>query len=85
MGQRKGHTGNPHGRPKGVPNKFTMNAKEAFQHAFDTIGGADALAKWAELNKTDFFKIYSKLIPTDVKIDPESSITVVVKQFTPKI
>lgn len=28
MGQRKGQTGNPYGRPKGTPNKVTMDVKK---------------------------------------------------------
>lgn len=61
------------GRPKGTPNKMTMGVKEAFQHAFDTLGGADKLASWANKNPTEFYKIYSKLIPTDVKMDPTAN------------
>lgn len=28
MGQKKGQTGNPNGRPKGIPNKVTGTVKE---------------------------------------------------------
>lgn len=50
----------------GKPNKFTANAKQAFQLAFDKMGGADGLAKWAKENPSDFYRLYSKLIPVDV-------------------
>jgi hypothetical protein len=66
MSQPKGHTGNPNGRPKGSQNKFTSSAKEAFQLAFDKLGGATELAKWAKENQGEFYKLYSKLIPVDV-------------------
>lgn len=54
------------GRPKGTPNKTTMAAREAFQHAFDQIGGPEALGKWAMDNQTEFYKLYGRLIPVDV-------------------
>jgi hypothetical protein len=68
MGAPKGHKkyGGGNGRPKGRKNKFTQSAKEAFQLAFDKLGGATALAVWAKENQTEFYKIYSKLIPIDV-------------------
>lgn len=54
------------GRPKGVPNKTTRAAKEAFALAFEGIGGVSALKAWAEENPGEFFKLYAKLIPLDV-------------------
>ena len=60
--------GNP-GRPKGTPNKLTVVAKEAFQLAFDELGGWEGLAKWAKKdddNLKTFYGLYSKLIPMDV-------------------
>lgn len=54
------------GRVAGTPNKATATAKQAFQLAFDEIGGPQALAAWAAENQTDFYKLFSKLIPQDV-------------------
>ena len=57
------------GRPKGVPNKTTVAAKEAFQLAFDDLGGWQGLADWAKSdpdNQKVFYSLYSKLIPQDV-------------------
>jgi hypothetical protein len=56
------------GRPKGCENKLTRDAKAAFQSAFDEIGGAEALAKWARENSTEFYKLYARLIPTDMRL-----------------
>src|SRR4051812_26293911 len=54
------------GRKKGVPNKTTASAKQAFALAFDGIGGAKALQVWAAENQTEFYKLFARLIPTEV-------------------
>lgn len=54
------------GRKKGVPNKLTMKAREAFEHAFNAAGGPAALAQWAKENRTEFYKLYAKTIPLDL-------------------
>lgn len=56
------------GRARGSQNKVTRAAKEAFVIAFDKLGGVEALATWARKNPTEFFKLYSKLIPTEAHI-----------------
>lgn len=59
------------GRPRGAPNKLTRSAKEAFQLAFDALGGADTLAAWARDNQTDFYRLFARLIPVDAHVsDP---------------
>lgn len=60
--------GNP-GRPKGAVNHTTVAAKEAFQMAFDKIGGWERLATWAASdpdNLKTFYTLYSRLIPMDM-------------------
>lgn len=66
------------GRPKGVPNKTTTAAKEAFRLAFEGIGGYKALAEWATENRTEFYKLYARLIPVDVTSDGKALAGVVV-------
>lgn len=56
------------GRVAGVPNKLTRSVREAFQFAFDEMGGGEALYTWAIKNSTEFYKLYSRLIPTDVAV-----------------
>jgi hypothetical protein len=56
------------GRKKGVPNKLTRAAKEAFGLAFEGIGGVPALIKWGKANRTEFYKLYARLIPTEAHV-----------------
>ena len=53
------------GRQAGTPNKTTKSAREAFQFAFDALGGWAALSTWAKANPTEFFKLYARLIPVE--------------------
>lgn len=58
------------GRPKGVPNKMTIAAKEAIAMAAERLGGADRLVEWAQsdpVNERLFWgSIYPKLLPLQV-------------------
>ncbi len=50
-----------------VPRDPSFSRKDvvnAFQSAFDLIGGVPRLALWANEHQTDFYKMYSKLIPS---------------------
>lgn len=52
-------------RPKGVPNKLGAQAKENIVAVFTRLGGTAAMAAWAERNKTEFYRLYARLIPTE--------------------
>ncbi len=56
------------GRKSGSVNKVTASVKDAFGDAFEMLGGAEALFKWAQRNQTDFYKLASKLIPADINM-----------------
>ena len=56
------------GRVKGVPNKTTASVKAALEEAFTRMGGVPALVKWAAEEPAEFYKIWSKLIPADMKL-----------------
>jgi hypothetical protein len=71
------------GRPKGLQNKLTKSAKEAFQHAFDEAGGADGLAQWAKGHRADFYKLYARLIPVDANITGAIDAAMTVKFIEP--
>lgn len=64
------------GRPRGAKNKTTLAFKEAVMRAFSGIGGDKAFQTWAKANQTEFYKIASKLIPTEVVGDPDAPIGV---------
>lgn len=54
------------GRKKGVPNKTTVAVKEALALAFEGVGGVPALKVWAEEHPTEFYKLWAKLLPTEI-------------------
>ena len=66
------------GRTKGTPNKLTTSIKEAFVVVFDLLqGNKEAnLETWAKENPTEFYKLISKLIPTDVKAQVDGELTI---------
>ena len=45
---------------------MTANMREAFQQAFDGMGGVDALIAWGIKNPSNFYPLASKLIPVQV-------------------
>ncbi len=55
------------GRQKGTPNKTTANVKAALLEAFDLMGGIPALSEWGKDNPTEFYALWGKLIPQEVK------------------
>lgn len=63
---------NPHrlppgpGRPKGKPNKLTVEAKKALEMAFEGAGGVKALTRWAKENPDSFYPVWSKLLPKNI-------------------
>lgn len=55
------------GRKKGTPNKTTTSVKEALSMCYDDLGGRDALKMWAVNEPTEFYKLWSKMLPQEVK------------------
>jgi hypothetical protein len=81
---KPGESGNPKGRPPGIENKLTQSVKAAFQAAFDNLGGADGLADWAQENKTDFYKLYARLIPVDVNAEVKHFVVKELTEISPQ-
>jgi len=78
------------GRKKGTPNKFTT-LKQAFINAFNSeaMGGEKGMTEvFAATNftKREFYKLISKMLPSDVRIDGEVKITHQISdKFFPKL
>lgn len=67
-------------KKKGTQNKITRAAKEAFQLAFDGIGGVPALVEWAKKNRKSFYTLYARLIPAEAPSSPLVSLNIPVGQ-----
>lgn len=61
MGRRKGETGNPHGRPPGVPNKVTAVQREWIEK-FLSKHAAQAERDWLELSPAERWRMFEKLL-----------------------
>lgn len=77
------------GRKKGTPNKFTT-LKNAYLNAFknEKIGGEEGIVEVFSKNdirKIEFFKLISKMLPTNVTIDGDLKVTYQTSEkFMPK-
>lgn len=57
------------GRKAGTPNKVSVTVKDNVITVFEGIGGAGTMKAWAQENLTEFYKLYAKLIPTQIDLD----------------
>lgn len=64
MAKARAKTG---GRKKGTPNKLTAAVKAALDEAFAELGGVPGLVKWGKKNQTEFYRLWIKLLPTEIK------------------
>ena len=55
------------GRKKGTPNKVTRSVKAALLEAFDGLGGVPALVAWGKDNPAEFYTLWGKLVPQEIK------------------
>lgn len=67
------------GRPKGSINKLTAKTKEALTLAFDGIGGVPALQKWALANRSEFYKLWGKMVPHEVSGEGGGPVEIIVR------
>lgn len=60
-------TGKRGGRAAGTPNKIGALAKDNIIAVFNRLGGTAGMARWAEKNQTEFYKLYARLIPVQME------------------
>ena len=70
-----------------VPKNAEFTRKDvvvAFTNAFELIGGTPRLALWAHQNEGDFFKLYSRLLPSQASTALGESNELIIKHVLPK-
>lgn len=55
------------GRLPGTPNRFTGTFREAVQAVYDGLGGHAGFLEWAKKNRSEYYRIASRLIPTEMR------------------
>ena len=56
------------GRAKGTQNKVTKTIREAIEASFETVGGADYLARMAILEPSSYMTLLGKVLPAHMNI-----------------
>ncbi len=54
------------GKKPGTLNKHTRSVKEMMQKAFEQRGGITALLEWSHESPDEFYRLWGRLIPTEV-------------------
>lgn len=67
--------------PRDVSRKAIV---QAFQDAFELIGGVPRLAHWADEHPSDFYKLYARLLPTTAQQQLEHSGEIRIKHVLPR-
>jgi len=69
------------GRQRGTPNKCTASVRAALEECFERIGGIEILAQWAQENQTEFYRIWSKILPRDLRIEADIEHTMTLEEL----
>jgi len=66
---KKGESGNLAGKPKGTPNKATVQLRTMVSKALNKAGGVNYLVAQAEANPSAFMALVAKTMPQKVDLD----------------
>jgi hypothetical protein len=69
-------TRKPRSRERGA-GSVNISAKESLHKVFHKLGGVDGMLDWAKLNKTDFYRLYARLVPTEIEGVVTGNVTVI--------
>jgi hypothetical protein len=69
------------GPKKGSKHKQTVAVKQCLINAFEGMGGWQNLEKWGGENQSDFYKLWAKMLPTQVTGEDGGDITVTIKKI----
>lgn len=53
---------------------MSKQAKDNLAEAFTKLGDVAGLVRWGRKNRTEFYKIWARLIPKDVSIGPNEGL-----------
>ena len=70
--------------PRNNSNLSRAAVVNAFVNAFELIGGVPRLALWAHSHPTDFYKLYSRLLPSQASSALGESTDIVIKHVLPR-
>lgn len=62
------------GRKKGTPNVSTAAVKAALVTAFDDLGGVPSLVAWGRKNRTEFYRLWAKLLPAELNLTDSTPV-----------
>lgn len=70
-----------------VPRNQDFSRKQvvnAFNNAFELIGGVPRLALWAHANEGDFYKLFARLLPSQASQALGESNELIIKHILPR-